>query len=308
MVDGDAMTASTTRRYARLVRDASITLLSIVNDVLDVSKIEAGSFELDPHAFAPRDLVEGAAALLRRTAEEKGLDLEAIVDPSVPASVIGGRGAAAAGPAQSPVQRGEVHREGHGAAHRPARQRVGQPRRTALRGDGYRNRHSRRAPPPPVPALQPDRQFDGAPVRRHGARPVDLQEPRRTHGRHDRGGEQRGPGLDLLVHARTARRRDGCVGGRSGAVRANGSAFDPRAHPPGRGRGDESGTGGGPADPVGPHRRCGGRRRRRGRCRDALALRSRADGSPDAGDGRTGSDAGASDGSAGASRRFRSSR
>ena len=77
------------RRYAGLVQDASATLLSIVNDVLDVSKLEAGGFELDPHRFSPRDLVQGAVALMAEQARAKGLALHVETDLHVPAWLIG---------------------------------------------------------------------------------------------------------------------------------------------------------------------------------------------------------------------------
>ena len=89
MVESGAMALPTMQRYARLVQAASMTLLSIVNDVLDVSKMEAGSFELDPHPFSPRDLIEGAASLLRSQADEKGLALYAEAEPTVPGILVG---------------------------------------------------------------------------------------------------------------------------------------------------------------------------------------------------------------------------
>ena len=89
MIDDQGLDRDLMRRYARLVQDASTTLLSIVNDVLDVSKMESGSFELDPHPFAPRKLVEGAASLLRQQAEAKALALHVDVDPSVPECMVG---------------------------------------------------------------------------------------------------------------------------------------------------------------------------------------------------------------------------
>jgi signal transduction histidine kinase/CheY-like chemotaxis protein/HPt (histidine-containing phosphotransfer) domain-containing protein len=89
MLNSPGPTPDLMRRYARLVQDASTTLLSIVNDVLDVSKMEAGGFELDPHPFAPRELIEGSAALLRQQADGKGLALHVEVDPSVPECLLG---------------------------------------------------------------------------------------------------------------------------------------------------------------------------------------------------------------------------
>ena len=89
MVEGRDLAMPMMQRYARLVQDASTTLLSIVNDVLDVSKLEAGEFELDPHPFSPRDLIESSAALLRAQANAKGLVLHVETDPSVPERLVG---------------------------------------------------------------------------------------------------------------------------------------------------------------------------------------------------------------------------
>ena len=89
MLGSPDLVSPTLRRYAGLVQDASATLLSIVNDVLDVSKLEAGSFELDPHRFSPRDLVQGAVALMEEQAKAKGLALHVETELHVPAWLIG---------------------------------------------------------------------------------------------------------------------------------------------------------------------------------------------------------------------------
>jgi PAS domain S-box-containing protein len=62
-------------RHARLICDASATLLDLVNSVLDFSRLEAGAVELDPAPFDPA--AEGAAIvdLLSGHAEAKGLTL-----------------------------------------------------------------------------------------------------------------------------------------------------------------------------------------------------------------------------------------
>jgi signal transduction histidine kinase/CheY-like chemotaxis protein len=62
-------------RHIGLISDASQTLLHVINDVLDFSKLEAGAIELDLHPFDPLRLVESAAALLENQAEAKGLSL-----------------------------------------------------------------------------------------------------------------------------------------------------------------------------------------------------------------------------------------
>lgn len=89
MVEERDLAVPTMHRYARLVQDASTTLLSIVNDVLDVSKLEGGNLDLDPHPFSAHDLVENVATLLRGAAEAKGLALHVEADPALPAALVG---------------------------------------------------------------------------------------------------------------------------------------------------------------------------------------------------------------------------
>lgn len=76
-------------RHARIVHDASLTLLSIVNDVLDVSKLEASSLELDLHSFAIRDLVATVVDILRGQADRKGIDLLTTVSADLPQYFVG---------------------------------------------------------------------------------------------------------------------------------------------------------------------------------------------------------------------------
>ena len=63
------------QRRADLIYDAGQTLLHVVNDVLDYSKLEAGAFELEGHPFDPAALVESIGDILGGQAEDKGLTL-----------------------------------------------------------------------------------------------------------------------------------------------------------------------------------------------------------------------------------------
>lgn len=72
------------RRHARMVRDAGRSLLTVIEDVLDFSRIEAGRLVLNDTAFAIRDLIANCEAVLRLEAEAKGLSLHAAVAPDVP--------------------------------------------------------------------------------------------------------------------------------------------------------------------------------------------------------------------------------
>jgi PAS domain S-box-containing protein len=62
-------------RQVELIYDASQTLLSVVNDVLDFSKLEAGAVELEHHSFDPVQIAEATIALLSAQAAEKGIGI-----------------------------------------------------------------------------------------------------------------------------------------------------------------------------------------------------------------------------------------
>ena len=76
-----------TRRRAVLVRDASRALVTIVNDVLDVSRFEAEGVTLTPEPVDLNELVEGAAELVRDEAMAKGVSI-ALDLPLVPQRVL----------------------------------------------------------------------------------------------------------------------------------------------------------------------------------------------------------------------------
>jgi signal transduction histidine kinase len=62
--------------------DSAEALLGLINDILDISKLEVGKVELEVMDFELVDMVEAAAALLAPKAHEKGIDLGVFVDPS----------------------------------------------------------------------------------------------------------------------------------------------------------------------------------------------------------------------------------
>ena len=87
----DAGLGPAARLHAERVRSAGSALLTIVDDILDFSQIEAGRIELRPAPFALAPLAEEAAAIVRPGAEQKGLDLAVAIGPGLPVSVIGDR-------------------------------------------------------------------------------------------------------------------------------------------------------------------------------------------------------------------------
>jgi PAS domain S-box-containing protein len=77
----------TQRGYAEMVRDSGASLLVIIDDILDISKLEAGKVELESIEFDLLDTVEAAAAILVPKVEAKGIGLSVSIDPAVPRAV-----------------------------------------------------------------------------------------------------------------------------------------------------------------------------------------------------------------------------
>ncbi|MGE5467876.1 MAG: ATP-binding protein [Ignavibacteria bacterium] len=64
--------------YARVILNSGHTLLTLLNDILDLSKVEAGRLELESLAFDPAQLIEEVKTLFAEQARVKGLALEAV--------------------------------------------------------------------------------------------------------------------------------------------------------------------------------------------------------------------------------------
>jgi two-component system, cell cycle sensor histidine kinase DivJ len=83
----DALMLDAARRkeYARLINDSGQHLLSVVNGILDVSKMEFGNFEIVPEPFAPRAALINCCNLLALKARESGIDLVTRMPEDLPA-------------------------------------------------------------------------------------------------------------------------------------------------------------------------------------------------------------------------------
>jgi two-component system, cell cycle sensor histidine kinase DivJ len=77
IVQEDTLMLDAVRRkeYAQLINDSGQHLLSVVNSILDMSKMESGNFEISPEMFAPRAALVGCCNLLALKARERGIDL-----------------------------------------------------------------------------------------------------------------------------------------------------------------------------------------------------------------------------------------
>ena len=80
------------REYLEVVRSSAAALLRLMNDVLDLSRTDAGRLRLEPMPFAPRDHLLDAVKPLAAGARTKGLALFAEVGPEVPTTVVGDPG------------------------------------------------------------------------------------------------------------------------------------------------------------------------------------------------------------------------
>ena len=77
------------QRHATHIMDAGASLLAIINDILDISKIESGKLELENIPFSLASVIDGALSIVRSQATEKNLDVRVDIGPSVPSYVMG---------------------------------------------------------------------------------------------------------------------------------------------------------------------------------------------------------------------------
>src|SRR5690606_17277881 len=80
------------RSYVESIRRAGEHLLRLVNDALDLARIEAGKLELDSQDFDPHALASEVASLMAPVAEQRGLDFRLRVAGDIPALVRGDPG------------------------------------------------------------------------------------------------------------------------------------------------------------------------------------------------------------------------
>ncbi|CAG8616211.1 9287_t:CDS:2, partial [Racocetra fulgida] len=77
--------------YAHTIQQSADALLLVINDILDLSKVEAGMMKLEMEPFSLHNMIEDTNELLSTLAIQKGLELSFIVDDNVPNVVCGDR-------------------------------------------------------------------------------------------------------------------------------------------------------------------------------------------------------------------------
>ena len=255
------------REWLGMAHDCAESLMAILNDILDLSKIESGRLELETEPLHIRREIQRAVNIVLPIASRKGLAVEAMVEPDVPECVLG-----------DSVRLRQVLVNLLGNAVKFTRSGLVKVRaRSESRGDALCLYFSVTDTGIGIPAaeqaaiFEPFRQADNSIVRSYGGTGLGLSICNRLVGL--MGGwigrrERIWRGQHVLVHGANGarpgsrRRRTGL-----GTGRAHGSGGTPPAHPAGRGqRGEPDGS----RTVVGetrPLRACGRKRpRRRGRC------------------------------------------
>ena len=85
----DTALSAEQEEYAKAIRECGGALVSIINEILDLSKIEAGKLTLESTEFELKNIVRECLAPLRETAESKGLEITSTFDKDLPKWVVG---------------------------------------------------------------------------------------------------------------------------------------------------------------------------------------------------------------------------
>ena len=85
----DTTLSAEQQRFVETIRGAGDSLLAVINDILDYSKIESGRLELEQEPFAIGACVEQAIDLIATAAASKPIDLGYVIEPDVPEALVG---------------------------------------------------------------------------------------------------------------------------------------------------------------------------------------------------------------------------
>jgi signal transduction histidine kinase len=85
----EVVTDPAQRKYLETIRACSQNLLVLMEDLLDLGRMESGVVEIEPHPLNLRETVRYSMELVRHQAEEKGLSLESHFEEGIPETVIG---------------------------------------------------------------------------------------------------------------------------------------------------------------------------------------------------------------------------
>ena len=86
MLSNDSLVLDAARKleYAKLINDSGRHLLSVVNGILDMSKMETGNFEITPEPFAPAQAIASCCDLLALKARDAGVEIKTRIAADLP--------------------------------------------------------------------------------------------------------------------------------------------------------------------------------------------------------------------------------
>ena len=179
-----------------MVRTSARHLLALINDVLDISKIEAGELKVSCEPFDLRASIEKVTGIVRPLAEKKGLALRVEVAPEIGELVGDARQAEQVllNLLTNVIKFTEKGGVTFTAENVPASIR------NPHFGGRHRPRHQARGLGHALPALPPDRHRAVPPARGHRAGPGDLPAAGGPHGRRHPRRKPVGPGQHLHLH------------------------------------------------------------------------------------------------------------
>ncbi len=79
-----SMDAEETVEYAKLIKDAAGHLLAVINDILDISKIQSGKFQLNNREMDVDEVLRPCVAGLKLMASDANVELTCVIDPNLP--------------------------------------------------------------------------------------------------------------------------------------------------------------------------------------------------------------------------------
>ena len=126
-------------------------LLDLINEILDLSRIEAGRYELNEEPVSLTHVVEDCHHLLKLRAKNRGITIHEVFEPDLPRLWADERARAPDLP-QPPVQRDQVHAAGRRDL---AQGRLDRVRRPVHERQGHRPRHSRGGNPDRARLVRP---------------------------------------------------------------------------------------------------------------------------------------------------------
>ena len=164
--------------YLNTILDAAETLLQVLNDILDLSKIEARKLQLERVQFPLTATVRDALRPFVYQAEQQGIGLEVDLPLSLPGADRGRSGPTPPDSGQSCGKCHQVHERRKDYGRRRNASEPGANHATGLQRERHRNRHSPRETECDFRGLHTGRQFDEPPVWGHGAGTGDIHSTR----------------------------------------------------------------------------------------------------------------------------------